>query len=502
MLRFSPNPNRAALIPWQEWSDDAFRAATEQDKPVLLFLSAFWCRYCQRMDEEAFSQTENIALLKAYFVSIRVENAQRPEIDARYNFNGWPTVAFLSPAGQLLAAVNYLDAETFKNVLLDVYMAYQQRKSESSATAESEEGPVGASAGQDDEQVFAANLLSISNGVMTLADRAHGGYGHGQKFIQAEVNEFLLKRFETTRDSACLDHVCLTLDNMRLGAIHDRAAGGYFRTTTGADWSEPHREKLLLEQAGLLSNCLHAFRLTQDANYAAMAAEIVAYLNHCLFDPGTGAFYGCEDFLRSAIPARSAAEEYFSIVDECIYVDANAVVISAYLDAATILKIADCRERALAALDFIWAHCRSPQGVTHHLYQGSVHAPPLLSDQALLGLALVHSYGASGKPVYFEWAEQLAQFVLTCLRNPAGGYFDVPANHSTSLGSRLTLIEANGPTALFFMALGDVTKAQKYFDAARWALRSFRGDLGSCGVLAAAYGSALDQYLNRRQNHR
>ena len=61
MLRFSPNPNRAHLIPWQEWSDDAFRAARAANKPVMLFLAAFWCRYCQRMDEEAFSETENIA---------------------------------------------------------------------------------------------------------------------------------------------------------------------------------------------------------------------------------------------------------------------------------------------------------------------------------------------------------------------------------------------------------------------------------------------------------
>ncbi|MCQ8115599.1 thioredoxin family protein, partial [Vibrio parahaemolyticus] len=90
----------------------------EQDKPVMLFLSAFWCRYCQRMDEGALSDRENLALLKAYFIALRTEEAMRPDIDARYNLNGWPTVAFFTPAGELLAAANFLFVEDFKTLLL------------------------------------------------------------------------------------------------------------------------------------------------------------------------------------------------------------------------------------------------------------------------------------------------------------------------------------------------------------------------------------------------
>ena len=108
MHRFSPNPNLAHLIPWFEWENEAFAKARAENKPVMLFLAAFWCRYCQRMDEQAFSDRENLALLNAYFVALRVEDAKRPDIDARYNLNGWPTVAFFTPAGELLAAANYL----------------------------------------------------------------------------------------------------------------------------------------------------------------------------------------------------------------------------------------------------------------------------------------------------------------------------------------------------------------------------------------------------------
>jgi uncharacterized protein YyaL (SSP411 family) len=102
MIRFSPIPNRANLIHWHEWDDDAFRQAQEQDKPLMLFLTAFWCRFCQRMDEGAFSDDENIALLNAYFVAIRAEDTQRPDVNTRYNLNGWPTIAFMAPMANFL----------------------------------------------------------------------------------------------------------------------------------------------------------------------------------------------------------------------------------------------------------------------------------------------------------------------------------------------------------------------------------------------------------------
>src|SRR6266536_1398279 len=336
MLRFSPNPNLAQLVHWLEWERDAFRRAHQQDKPVMLFLSAFWCRYCQRMDEGAFSDRENMALLNAYFVALRVENAMRPDIDARYHLNGLPTVAFFTPAGELLAAVNYLGADEFKELLLNVYMDYQEKKTENRVTKAPDDSEAVVARQAEREPAGVSALTEITNGVMALADRFHGGYGQGQKFIHAEANDFLLRRYAATKDAAYLDHVRLTLDRMRESPIYDDKDGGYFRTTSGADWVQPHREKLLGEQAGLLSNCLHALRFTQRREYARMAEEIIGYLDRKLFDPSTGAF--------------------FTIIDQCVYTDANAQACSAYLDAAAILGRADCKKRALSVVEFLWSH--------------------------------------------------------------------------------------------------------------------------------------------------
>ncbi|HEX9663078.1 MAG TPA: DUF255 domain-containing protein, partial [Candidatus Binatia bacterium] len=196
MMRFSPNPNRANLIRWYDWGEEAFRVAQQQNKPVMLFLSAFWCRYCQRMDEGAFSETENIALLRAYFISIRAENAQRPDIDVRYNQNGWPTIVFMTPRGEPIVAANYLTGDQFEDLLLRVYLGHQQgREIAGSASATQNETAGAASETDARARVNDSGLAEITESIIELADRDHGGYGAGQKFIQTEPNDFLLARY-------------------------------------------------------------------------------------------------------------------------------------------------------------------------------------------------------------------------------------------------------------------------------------------------------------------
>lgn len=495
MIRFSPNPNQANLIRWHEWSEEAFRKAREQNKPLMLFLTAFWCRYCQRMDEEAFSDHENIALLNAYFVAIRAEDTQRPDVNTRYNLNGWPTIAFMSPEGELLAATNYLPKEQFGDVLVRVYVGYQEKKNEIAPAGNVPQEPQQEAKAQVEPGPMSdAGVGQIANLIMKLADRVHGGYGSGQKFIHPEANEFLLSRYEATQDSQYLDQVCVTLDRMREGAIHDREEEGYFRTTSGADWSHPHREKLLAEQAGLLANCLSAFRITKQTVYAGMAEGIIDYLDRKLSDHSNGTFYGCEDFLRIETTEPAAREEFFTIIDKCIYTDANAQAITAYLEAAVALGKTSCQERALKVLEFLWDNCRSPEGGMFHYFDGAPHLEGMLNDQARMGTALIHAYRNTREGKYLERARELAEFILGRLKNPDSGYYDLPAQGVAYLSFQLTLIEQNGTAALFFLQLAEATREAKYREAAEWALRAFSGDFSSYGIHVASFGQALGRW--------
>lgn len=493
MLRFSPSSNRAGMIPWYEWSDEAFRIAREQNKPIMLYLCAFWCGYCQRMDQEAFSETENIALLNAYFVSIRSELAQRPDIDSRYNQNGWPTIVFMTPGGDPIVATNYLPADQFQDLLLRVYMGHQQGQAEPSAIAAYDEKAV--TPLPNIAQPRALEIGEIGAVVMGLADKVNGGYGDGQKFIQAEANEFLLARYHATKDSTFLDQVRLTLDRMYRGPIHDAKQGAYFRTTTGADWSRPHREKLLGEQAGLLSNCLRVFEITQQQVYAAMAEDIIGYLNRKLYDPAKGIFYGCEDFIRT-FPDGST-EEFSTIIDRCIYTDANAQTIGAYLDASVALGKTEYKRIALGALEFLWSHGRNADGGMFHYLDDAPRVPGLLIDQVQMGLALLVAHAVTAEIKYRHRAQELAEFILARLKNPSGGYYDIATAGSAYLKLRLTLIEQNGPAASFFLQLAQATGEERCRDAALWAFQPFRENFQEYGIHAAGFGTAIQNFLNR-----
>ncbi|HUC98445.1 MAG TPA: DUF255 domain-containing protein [Candidatus Polarisedimenticolaceae bacterium] len=495
MIRFSPIPNRAHLVHWREWNDDPFDLARNQDKPVMLFLTAFWCRFCQRMDEEAFSDHENTALLNAYFISVRCDNAQRPDIDVRYNRNGWPTIAFMTADGDLLSVANYLPSEQFGDLLVRVYTAYHEKKDQLRLLHQNAQ-----QRGADiqpcmmDPRPDLSAVANISQQLIELADWEYGGYGRGQKFIQPQLNDFLLARYEATKDRQYLDHVCRTLDRMRESPMRDQEAGGYFRTCSGRDWSRPHREKLLGEQAGVLANCVRAFRITELPVYARMAEELIAYLNANLFDTTTGAFYGCEDFLRKETNESSPAEEFFSILDGCIYTDANAQTVIAYLDAAVTLPEPRSPERALHALEFLWKHCRSRNGAMAHYFDGTAHLTGLLDDQVYMGNALLKAYWITGDTRHLEAATALAEFILARLKNSQGGYYDIEIPGPALAGFRLTLIGQNGRAASFFLALAEAAQNSRYREAALWALATFSGDFNRYGLDAACFGQALGEY--------
>jgi uncharacterized protein YyaL (SSP411 family) len=239
------------------------------------------------------------------------------------------------------------------------------------------------------------------------------------------------------------------------------------------------------------------FRLTRRAEYARVAEEIIGYLDHKLFDPARGAFFGCEDFLRRESAVVSSAEEFFTIIDECIYTDANALVIIAYLEATALLNRPDCQQRALIALESVWRCCRDAEQGMYHYHDNAAHLPGLLSDQAQMGMALLRAYSAAGGAQYLERARELAEFIVTRLKNPSGGYFDLCALELSFLKLRLTDISQNGAAASFFLELAEATKAATYRDAALWALRAFAGNCCSYGIHAAPFGKALSDFVSR-----
>ncbi len=198
MFRFSPRTNRAHLVQWREWGEAAFQEAQAQDKPVVVVLTAFWCGYCQQMDETSLSNKNIHALLNAFFIPIRVEESQRPDVDLRYNRDGWPTIAFLTPAGDPLFSVNYTAPEPFLDLLVKLVDAYQRDKTALFETGARNRAEAAVRQSQETPARLGAPIVAeIAGMVEGLADATHGGYGGP------------FKLHEVTGEAAHLHHVCL-----------------------------------------------------------------------------------------------------------------------------------------------------------------------------------------------------------------------------------------------------------------------------------------------------
>ncbi len=500
MFRFSPRINRAHQIKWRAWGEDAFQQAQQQDKPVVVFLTAFWCGYCQRMDETSLSNDEVIALLNAFFIPIRVEESQRPDVDLRYNQDGWPTLVFLTPAGEHLFSVNYTAPQPFINLLVRTVDAYQRDKATILESATRNRAKAQGRQSEEEPAPLGPPIVAeIAGMVEGLADAVHGGYGAKAKFLHAEANDFFLYLFEATGNAAYLDHVTFTLDKMRQSRTFDAKEGGFFRYSSRADWQEPHPEKLLDDQAALLRNYLRTYLLTEQAAYRETAEGLVDYLNATLSDAARPCFFGCQDYVRPELDLSTSRASgplpLMSLIDELVYCDANARTVSAYLDAWWLLGKADCQERAVNILDQLWETMRAPDGGMYHYADGEPCVPGLLMDSVMMGSALLDAYAVVGDAVYLAHARQLAGDMVRQHRNAAGGFSDISAAGPGSLQLPVTVLTQNANVSAFFVRLADLSGDIAYRKTAHWALRSFPNAHRHYEAFAAGFGHALGRLL-------
>jgi len=498
MLRFSPRPNRAHQISWWEWGEEAFQAARQQDKPVVVFLMAFWCGYCQRMDETSLSHEEVIALLNAFFIPIRVEESQRPDVDLRYNQNGWPTVAFLTPAGDPLLSVNYTAPEPFITLLVRVIDTYQRDQSTLLEAAAHRRADALTRQSQETPAPLGAPIVAeIAGMIEGLADPVHGGYGTQAKFLHTDANEFLLYLYAATGTAFYLEHVRLTLEKMRHSRTFDARDGGFFRYSSRADWQEPHPEKLLDDQAALLRNYLHTYLLTDQVSYRETAEGLVTYLNTTLSATTQAGFFGCQDYVRPELTTgrTSGPPPLLSLIDELVYCDANARAASAYLDAWWLLGREDCKDRAQLVLEHLWETLRAPDGGMYHYSDGTPRVPGLLLDSVMTGLALLDAYAVCGHAVYLARARQLAEEIVRQHRNATGGFDDLSVVGPASLQYPVTVLTHNANVAAFYVRLADLSGDIAYRKTAHWALRRFPNSHRNYAAFAASFGHALGRLL-------
>ena len=503
-FHFSPRPNRASEIAWSQWGDDAFERAQRENKPMLLGISAVWCHWCHVMDETTYSDDEIIHLINDRFVPVRVDNDLRPDINARYNMGGWPTTAFLTPTGEVMAGMTYVPPDQMRDVLNQVSTYFKDnRESIEEKIAELTKNRAAAASAEaaSDDALSDQILRDVLNSAVDAYDPVFGGFGTEPKFPHTDAIDLLLHAYLRFGDRDALHMARKTLDYMTKGGTYDQEWGGFYRYSTKRDWSVPHYEKMLEDNVLLLHDLCKLYRITEDASHRDYIDRTIAYLDTWLSDPATGAFYGSQDADEEfyPLPAEERTRYEAPYVDRRIYASWNAMAIRAYLEASWTRGRAAYRERALKALDYVWEHLFSPAtGVHRYLSPEGPKIGGLLGEQAWTMAALLDAFEVAARPADLQRARLLAEFMIEQLMSDTGGFFDTTSEHDTlgRLSMRQKPVKENAVAAEALIRLARITHEQRYEDVARRALAQFADVAESQGYFASDYARAVDLLLN------
>ena len=298
LLQHAGNP-----VDWYPWGDGAFLKAAKEDKPVFLSIGYSTCHWCHVMEEESFEDRAIAGVFNKYFICVKVDREERPDIDSAYmnavqamgGAGGWPLNVFLTPGKLPFYGGTYFSPEQLRELLPAIADAWKNKREEldrfsarlrEALAAPPAAGGTGPAAAGTADRAFSQ--------LASRYDHARGGFGAEQKFPSGHTLSFLLLRHFRTGGKEALEMAVNTLEHIADGGIFDHLGGGVHRYSTDPDWFLPHFEKMLYDQAVLANAFLEAYQLTKKESCAAAARKIFDYVLRDMAH-GEGGFYSAED---------------------------------------------------------------------------------------------------------------------------------------------------------------------------------------------------------------
>jgi uncharacterized protein YyaL (SSP411 family) len=522
-FRFSPRSHRADTIHWRTWGEEAFQEAVQQDKPLFLVISSSWCEWCHIMDETTLSEPTVITILNKDFIPIRVDSDMRPDVNARYNQKGWPSVALLSAEGELLWGGVYVPPKQMLYYLGHIRRYYSEHRQEivdqaslvqNERTTRSLTHTLPAlTPSMSEEPVSFVDVPGEAGKVLQdLYDGEHGGFTlHPHlKFPHPEALEFLLLLSKSENCTASevdtlRDMVSYSLEQMCEGGLWDKDAGGFFRYSAASDWSAPHTEKMLEENAALLRLTLLTASITQEQRWYDLAQRLVLYINTHLWMSEPGIFAGSqsadEAYYEPCLYSHTSAEA--PPVDTTVYTSWNAQMISSYLLAAKVLDRPSLDTIALNALNWLCQHMISPTGSAYHYAaynQGELASQ--LTDQVWMIRALLDAYEYHGNKAYLELAQTLTNSCYEELFDEQHGlFYDIPYDSQAvgRLAMRTQPLTENALVAENLLHMANITGNQEMCEKGQLVLSRCLEQYRRTGIQGATYALVVLQSIGRDQ---
>jgi len=303
LLQHAFNP-----VEWYPWGEEAFTKARLEQKPIFLSVGYSTCHWCHVMERESFENDSIASIMNTYFVCIKVDREERPDVDKVYmtalqgmgQNGGWPMSMFLTPDLKPFHGGTYFPPRSqygrigFPDLLTRIHEVWETEREK---ILQSASGIIKAL-----QEMPTTSATSLDHGLLDTCyhqfertfDPQFGGFGAGPKFPRPAVLNFLVRYYARTGNVHALDMAARTLQKMSSGGIYDHIGGGFHRYSVDGEWRVPHFEKMLYDQAQLVGSYLDLFQITKDPLYAAVVKEVLAYVMRDMTHP-EGGFYSAED---------------------------------------------------------------------------------------------------------------------------------------------------------------------------------------------------------------
>ena len=304
LLQHKDNP-----VNWYPWSEEAFKKAKSENKPVLLSVGYAACHWCHVMAHESFEDEETAKLMNREFINIKLDREERPDLDSIYQNalallgqqGGWPLTMFLSSNKKPFWGGTYFPKEpkygmpAFKDVLTSIAKSYA---SDQDAIIKNQTLIFKALSKLDTSNAIETNIekfiVAAENNIIENCDLRHGGLNGAPKFPQLFIYDFLLNLYQQDQDEKKLNIITSTLDNICSGGIFDHVAGGISRYSVDELWLVPHFEKMLYDNAQLLLLLNKFYITTHQSAYKQKAEQIANWIISEMQDKDGGYYHALD----------------------------------------------------------------------------------------------------------------------------------------------------------------------------------------------------------------
>ncbi len=293
-------------VDWYPWGEEALEKAKKENKPLLVSIGYSACHWCHVMENESFEDQEVADIMNKNFVCIKVDREERPDIDHIYmnsvqllsGRGGWPLNCFALPDGRPFWGGTYFPKEQWKSILERVQELYVKQIADLEDQAEKITLGLSQSSfikPKEEKAVFKREEAKrMAENLMEYMDPVEGGIKGAPKFPIPNNFAFLLHYYHHTKDTKVLEQVFLTLKKMAMGGIYDQIGGGFARYSTDKNWKVPHFEKMLYDNAQLISLYANAYKIKPEPLFEEVVSETIAFVERELASPD-GTFYAALD---------------------------------------------------------------------------------------------------------------------------------------------------------------------------------------------------------------